>query len=184
MVINFQNAFCKGNIQSIGKYDIKVEGRINEIVKDGTINYIAATPADYRATFTGSGLPFANQLQAFENTPNTGSVQLREDNSFEIYLLTPNSYMIGLGSIQVPPTLYISYLNENNETKIVSIKVSQGIPYRNMTYPAFPRARSGPQFYDSQFYLPVRTQEEILLDATYPKVNAMSLNHWGLKPPL
>jgi hypothetical protein len=184
MVTNFQNRFCTGNIQSIGSYDIKVKGHITEFVKDGSINYIAAAPADYRATFTGSGLPFANQLQAFENTPNTGSVQLGKDNYFEIYLLTPNSYMIGLGSIQVPPTLYLSYINENDETKIVSIKVSQGIPYRSMTYPTFPRARSGPKFYDSQFYLPIRTQEEILIDAAYPKINIMPSNHWGLKPPL
>ena len=184
MVTNFQSVYCQGNVRNIGQYDVKVEGTISETVKDGVVHYIAATPADHRATFTGSGLPFANQLQAFDNTPNVGSVQLKQDNSFEIFLLTPNSYMVGLGSIQVPPTLYLSYSNEDEETKIVTIQVSKGIQYRSMTYPSTPRARDGPEFYDSQFYLPVRTQEEILLEAAYPRVNSMPFNHWGTKPPL
>ena len=181
---SFQTMYCNGNIRKVGRFDIKVEGRIDDTIQDNEIYYIAATPADHRATFTGSGLPFANQLQAFDNTPNSGSVTVTSDNSFEIYLLTPNSYMIGLGSVQVPPTLYISYINGNGESRVISIQVAQGIPYRSMTYPMDPRARDGPEFYDSQFYLPVRSQETILIEAGYPRVNTMPKNHWGSKPPL
>ena len=184
MVTNFQTMYCQGNFRQIGNFDMKVKGRIDENVKNGIVHYIASSPADYRSTFTGSGLPFANQIQAFANTPNIGMVELKDDNSFEIDLLTPNSYMVGLGSVQVNPTLYLTYTTNNDKIKTVSIKLSNGIPYRSMTYPMNPRARDGPEFYDSQFYIPVRTQEEVLMEAAYPRVNIMPSNHWGSKPPL
>lgn len=181
---NFASMFCKCNIQQVGKYDIKVKGRIDEQVKGGKIYYIAAAPADHRATYTGSGLPFSNQIQAFDNTPNAGTVDIGMDNSFEIDLMTPNSYMVGLGSITVPPTLYIQYINSMNEPKTVTVKVSDGIPYRTLTYPTVPRPRSDASFYDSQFDLQVRSQEQILIEAGYPRINTMPNNHWGTKPPL
>lgn len=183
--IEFKSDNCHGKIQYSGRNDIKVIGRINDTVSDKRVFYIAASPADHRATFTGSGLPFANQIQAFDNTPNVGMVELKGiDNSFEIDLMTPNSYIVGLGSVTVPPTLYLEYLDGERKVRRVSIKVSNGIPYRTMTYPMNPRARTGPEFYDSQFYIPVRSQEQILLDSAYPRMNVMPPNHWGLKPPL
>ena len=180
---NFKTMFCNGQIKELNKYDIIVTGTIEEKVKDNKILYIAATPADYRANYTGSGLPFYNQLQAFDNTPNIGIVDIGTDNSFEIKLLMPNSYMVGLGSVTIPPTLYIEFIDVNGKKKNISIKVSNGIPYRTLTYPLTPRPRDSPTFYDSQFYLPVRSQEQILLDSGYPKNNNMPNNHWGLKPP-
>ena len=180
--VNFKTMFCNGQIKELSKYDIVVQGRIDEQVKDNKLFYIAASPADHRATFTGSGLPFYNQIQAFDNTPNVGIAEVN-GNSFEIRLMTPNSYMVGLGSVTIPPTVYIEYVDIHGETKNVSIKVSNGIPYRTLTYPLTPRPRIDATFYNSQFYLPVRSQEQILLDSGYPKTNEMPPNHFGLKPP-
>jgi hypothetical protein len=181
---NFKTMFCNGQIKELSKYDIIVKGRIEEQVENNKIFYIAASPADHRANYSGSGLPFYNQLQAFDNTPNIGTLDVGYDNSFEIKLLTPNSYMVGLGSVTIPPTLYIEFVDLNGNKKDISIKVSNGIPYRTLTYPLTPRPRENATFYDSQFYLPVRSQEQILLDSGYPKTNNMPSNFWGLKPPL
>lgn len=175
---------CQYHIQKVNNSDIKVKGIIQDNVQEGKIAYVAATPADYRASFTGSGLPFANQLQAFDNTPNRGEITLGPNNSFEIDLVMPNSYMVGLGSVKVPPTLYIEYLDDDNNLQLIPIKISDGIPYRTLTYPMTPRARSGAEFYDSQFYLDVRSQEKILREAAYPRTNTMPANHWGTKPPM
>ena len=170
---------------NVGKSDMTLVGHINDDVSDYNLFYIAASPADHRATYTGSGLPFANQLQAFDSTPNKGVVPINPiDHSFQIDFMIPNSYMVGLGSVTIPPTLYIHYVDGEKRLKEVSIQVSNGIPYRMLTYPMSPRSRDGPEFYDSQFYLPVRSQEQILLDSGYPKTNWMPVNHWGLKPPL
>lgn len=181
---NFKTMFCNGQIKELSKNDIIVKGTIEEQVKDNKIFYIAAAPADHRANYTGSGLPFYNQIQAFENTPNIGIINIGYNNTFEIKLLTPNSYMVGLGSVTIPPTLYIEFIDLNGKKKNISIKVSNGIPYRTLTYPLTPRPRENTTFYDSQFYLPVRSQEQILIDSGYPKINMMPLNHFGLKPPM
>jgi len=182
--MNFESTFCSGQINKINNYDIQVIGIINDSVKDNQLYYIAAAPADYKASYTGSGLPFYNQIQALSNTPNKGTVLLNNNNEFAINLLMPNSYMVGLGSVQIPPTLYISYEDNNNQKKEVSIELSESIPYRTLTYPLNPRPRQNATFYDSQFYLPVRSQEKILLSAGYPKTNETPDNWWGYKPPL
>lgn len=160
-------------------FDLKVKGKINDHVKDNMIYYIAAAPADFRATYTGSGLPFYNQLQAFDNTPNKGKIKLDMMNNFEIDLMIPNSYYVALGSVLVKPMLYISYYNGNNELKTINIKLSNGIPYRFLTYP---NEHKNVQFYNTQ--LKIRSQEEILRSAGYPKINIMPDNYWGEKPPL
>ncbi len=82
--------------------------------------------------------------------------------------------------------------NKNNmghEKKNVyhTIQIDEGVPFRTLTYPAPPsnNPRDSPMFYYcSKNKLPVRTQEQVLLDSGYPEVNDMPNNFWGLKPPL
>ena len=179
----FSEMFCKGEIAIVNS-DLELTGQIEEQVKDNAIHYVASAPPDHRASFTGSGLPFANQLQAFDNTPNQGRAVLDNQNTFKLKLIMPNSYMVGLGSVTVPPTVYLQYLNMKDELRTITIQISDGIPYRTLTYPMYPRARYNSTFYDSQFYLPVRTQEQILREAAYPRANVMPKNHWGTKPPI
>lgn len=178
----FDTIFCNitFNKNKLVNPDITVEGEITELVKDNMIYYFASAPADYRATYTGSGLPFYNQIQAFDNTPNTGTIKLT-NNRFSINLTLPNSYMIGLGSVVIPPTLYIKYINLENKNKVVSIELSKGIPFRHLTYPI---ERHTADFYATQFNLPVRSQEQIIIDSSYPKINDYPKDYFGLRPPL
>jgi hypothetical protein len=184
METTFSTQLCKGHIKQVSNFDLEIQGRIIEPVKNNEVFYVAAAPADYRASYTGSGLPFANQIQAFEGSPNIGSLRLDGNNAFSIKIMIPNSYLVGLGSVTVPPTLYIEYINMHDQSRTISIKLSNGIPYRTLTYPMYPRPRKDASFYDSQFYLKVRSQEQILVEAGYPKVNYVPDNHWGTKPPL
>jgi hypothetical protein len=183
--MQFQTMYCRGIVhqRQIGHYDLIIEGTLNDEIA-GRLYYIASAGADRRASYTGSGLPFANQIQAFENTPNIGNVELGPGNSFRIPLVTPNSYMSGLGTVQIPPTLYLNYQRPNGENRTVAIKVADPIPYRSMTYPTEPRARIDATFYDSQFDLVPKTQEQILYDSAYPCNHKTHPNFWGLKPPL
>lgn len=180
----FTTAFCEGNIYQVSAHDLIVFGKINEVVKNNTVYYAAANPPDYRATYTGSGLPFANQSQAFENSPNRGSVVLI-NNTFEIKLMYPNSYYIGLGSVLVPPSVQLEYETIDGKQRTVTIKLSDGVPYRMLTYPSsYTLPRKDSMFYSFGWKMPVRTQEQILRDSAYPSINKMSGNFWGLKPPL
>lgn len=178
----FKSMYCDGDVvlSSPNATDIIVFGRIKETVSGTHIRYIAGNPPDYRATYTGSALPFASQAQAFDNTPNRGSVALI-DNTFEIRLIYPNSYYIGLGTVIVPPTVYIYYTTHEGQERQIPIQISDGVPYRTLTYPSI---RKDAMFYGSGWSLPVRTQENILRDSGYPSMNTVDVNHWGLKPPL
>ena len=179
---SFQMQYCRGHlIYNSIKNDITVFGTIDDNVRQNTIYYIAATPADHRATFTGSGLPFANQTQAFDNTPNKGKLTLESGNSFQIKLMTPGSYMVGLGSMTIPPTLYILYENNNGDSRTITIKLSDGIPFRGLTYPM---QRSGPEFHNTQFKLYPLDQWKQLVLSGYPQSNKIPEDYWGYKPPM
>lgn len=168
------------------KYDIIIKATIAENVVDGRIKYLAAAPMDRRASYTGSGLPFANGRQAFENTPNKGTIELGNMNKFEIKLVMPNSYYVGLGTVEVPPSLFIFY-NNGHEDKRIVIRLGNSVPFRSLTYPTGMETeapRTNAMFYAGIEKLPVRTQEEILRSAAYPETDTMYKNHWGLKPPV
>uniref|UniRef100_A0A6C0BG07 Uncharacterized protein n=1 Tax=viral metagenome TaxID=1070528 RepID=A0A6C0BG07_9ZZZZ len=190
MSVYFESAYCAGTINYDNDIDrqISVKGRINENIKDNKLYFVAASPPDYRATFTGSGLPFHSQIQAFQNTPNKGSIDINGyGEEFEIKLIMPNSYYVGLGTVVVPPTLYLEYVNQFDVKRNISVKLSYGIPYRSLTWPG-PGQNTAPRanvmFYGTQFNLPVRSQEQILRDSCYPVQNKMDSDFWGLKPPL
>lgn len=183
MALDFSTVFCKGKIYIHDSHDTYVVGSIKESVLDDVIYYVAANAPDYRATYTGSGLPFANAQQAFENTPNRGKVKLL-NNTFEIKLAFPNAYYKHLGTVLVPPTVYIEYKNKDGKLRQVIVKLSDGIPYRLLTYPMqSTKARVDASFYDNQD-LPTRSQEAILRSSAYPTTNKMHPNFWGMKPPL
>lgn len=160
---------------------VHVHCKLHEHVKDSSLFYIAASPPEFKASFSGSGLPFASPSQAFDNTPNKGYATVDAMNTANITIYYPNAYYSGMGSTYVPPTLYLTYHNGFVE-KVVSIKLSHGIPYRMLTYPLLP-TRKDAMFYAGMWELPVRSQEQILRDSAYPDVNKMYCNHWGLKPP-
>lgn len=187
MSLQFENAYCKVSVIK-GSYDheLLLKGRINVELQDNVVYYIAASPPDYRFSFSGSGLPYASQVQAFENTPNIGKVVLN-NGEFEIKLMTPNSYYVGLGTVYISPRIYLEFFTKNGEKKNVSIVLSKGIPYRSLTHPGVgqeTKAKANVTFFESQFYLPIRSQEQILYDSAYPAQNKMHPNFWGLKPPM
>lgn len=191
MFSHFENIYCSGMIyidENDVEKPIRVKCKVNDHVKDGLIYYIAASPPDYRASYYGSGLPFYSQVQAFEDTPNTGKVYVGYyGDEVDIPLMMPNAYYVGLGTVYVPPTLYLEYLTVDGEKRNISIILSEGIPYRSLTWPGPGQrttSRSGPMFYETQFFLPVRSQEQILRDSAYPTKNQMETNFWGLKPPV
>lgn len=183
--MEFQTMYCQGvvNKRKVSHNDLQIQGKIIDQVKDNKIFYIAANGADRRASFSGSGLPFANQQQAFDFTPNVGEIKLGIDNTFVIDLITPNSYLVGLGSVTVPPSLFIQYFRPDGEKRMITIRVAEPIPYRTLTYPLDPRPRKDATFYDSQFMFPVTTQEQHFYDSAYPCERKTHPNFWGLKYP-
>ena len=185
--LEFSKQNCKGTAINAGNGDISISGTVQTTSNNPKIIYWAANPPGYLTSYSGSGLPFYNKQQAFENNNNTGIVvALNKEFSFKIKY--PNSYYAGLGSVYVPPKLHIKICEEGtDEGNVLSIDLSKGIPYRSLTYPPQQpdtRPRNSPLFYLGGWELPVISQEQILRNSAYPSKNVMPANFWGMKPPL
>lgn len=147
--------------------------------------YWAANPADYRASFTGSGLPFPNPEIAYDDTPNKGSVSI-VNGRFSFKVRFPNSYYTHLGTIYNEPHVYVKICEPGNiESEVKKINLKNGIPFRMMTYPNITNStqpRTQPGFYDDPNKRSLRNQEQILHSRAYPNKNVMPSNFWNESP--
>jgi hypothetical protein len=140
------------------KHDTQVTVRFANVLPGGTVHYLAAAPADYRTTFTGSGLPFHNLAQAFGETPNTGTCTVDGTGGCVIHLLKPNSFHEIGGAPLRPPCMLVKH----GEAYDV-FSLGAPIPFRAIARD--PTATS-PEFYVSRRF--VATQDEILHTTAYP----------------
>lgn len=173
---------CEGNVIDSGKGEYVVKGQISGI-GNKTILFWAANPPTYNSSYSGSGLPYPNPDIAYENTTNRGMVKTSNGN-FEFKIKFPNSYYVGLGSLAVQPCCHIKVCDDKTD-KIHTIKLGNGIPFRMLTYPPLDndsRARKNSLFYEVNYTGPIRNQEKILRDSSYPKNNEMPKNFWGSRP--
>ena len=157
-----------------------------EAVDDNYIEFVAASPAEAKSSFSGSALPFTNACQAFYRTPNRGRAVLVRDNVFQVDLFMPNSYYTGLGTVEVLPTVHIRYRSYGRDRRR-HIQIGPHIPFRSLTFPPAGKLKRSIGLYDAD-YPWVRSQEQILLASAYPqKNNAKNVpepdNFWGTRPP-
>jgi hypothetical protein len=186
--LHFDDKFCEGVVDKQENGNITIKGSLKIEKPNVKIVSCASNPADFNYSFSGSGLPFYSPDQAFTNMINAGSM-ITDGFTFEFKLFYPNSYYVGLGSVYVPPQVYIKICDPDIKSSVQVIQIGEGIPYRTLTYPAPPSKnnRNSPLFYTNS-KLTFRNQEQILRDSAYPSFNIkppkMPDNFWGLKPPI
>jgi len=180
------NLKCEGVVDNVGNGDYLVRGKISNGSSDALVVFWAANPPTFTQSYAGSALPYANPLQAYENSPNKGSVKAK-NGYFEFRIRYPNAYYIGLGTVYVKPHVNIRICDNNHPEggEVHRIDLGDGIPFRALTYAPPPTSwpRYSPIFYSGKELLPVRTQEQILRDSGFPSKNVYPSNFWGLKPP-
>lgn len=147
------------------------------------IKYWAANPPTYSQSFSGSGLPYPNEEVAFQNSKNVGVVPVK-NGKFSLTIRFPNSYYDNMGTVYVPPQIKIKVCSDKNVavSKIQHINLSEGIPFRTLTWTPKKNPDVGSMFYCNAG-LPARSQFEILTSSAYPTVNKVPSNFWGEKPP-
>jgi len=180
---NIQNQI-HGNIKYNDNGSINVEGKLEFPFNSQTnkLIFVAAKEADLRTSYSGAGLPFANSEMAYDSTPNQGEIDVElNTNKFSFSINAPNSYYSGLGTVYIKPHIQLILIENQNVVNIFTVKVNDGIPFRTLSYPDAP-PRCSPLFYGNNDILPVRTQEQILRDSSYPDSNDTPSNFWGLRP--
>jgi hypothetical protein len=183
----FENDRCYCRISRDRKY-VQIKCYIKDTVYNNEIRYYISSPPDFMYSYNGSGLPFPNKEVAYWNSRNNNikkKLKMDIENEkeininypyFELISEIPNSYYNNFELIK--PEIIIKYISNNKEITL-KIPVDNRVPYRSLI---FPKNRNSPEFYNIK--LPVRTQEQILLDSKYPSTNYMYNNFWGLKPPV
>jgi hypothetical protein len=176
---------CQGRmVVDVNNDAVTIEGRITAAIDNMQMHFVAAAPADHRESFTGSGLPFASEEQAFRDTPNHGPVTVSGSGNFKLTCFMPNSYYADFNGTIVGPQVLLLF-SSNGKERVVRVRLSSAhtTPYRSLTYPP-QRVAEGASFYESGWRMPVRTQEQVLRDSGYPCKNNEAPNFWGLKPPM
>ena len=162
---------------------VTVSGKLIHTPDDKIIAYVAAAPVEFRSSVMGSGLPYMSKEQAFFNTPNQGIARC-DNQSFRLSIDMPGSYYAGLGTVLIPPTLFLTYMIKGNNI-VTHIPMDEPFAFRFNTYPMqYTAARTSPEFYKISPEPMVRSQEAILRASAYPSDNVMPDNFWGTKPPV
>lgn len=160
---------------------IRINVFLDVMTDDGLVYYIAPAPADTMHSFQGSGLPFANAEQAFDN-PTMGVVSQNSDGNCVIECRLPNSYYIEVGNKLIRPHMNLSYYSGGEKVN-ATIDLNLYVPYRSL-YPPF--KENDPMNYAGQFDIPIMTQEKLFRSYAYPEspmpTDAQE-TYWGLKPP-
>jgi hypothetical protein len=94
-----------------------------------TIRYLAANPLWRNYSYAGSGLPFPNPTEAYDQTPNQGIVMTDSTDRFTIKLQHPSEYYVGLGKKLLKPHVHLHLQNQN---KLVTVVIGDILPYRSL----------------------------------------------------
>jgi hypothetical protein len=188
---NMKNIICDTDVKKVDSDNIKIQGNVykplENLANEKTIymKYWAANPVVFNDSYSGSGLPFQNEFQAFDNNVNRGKIKI-VDGSFTFYLKTPNSYYLNMGTFLVGPEVKIQAFDENNKavSDIQIISLGNSIPFRTLTWPQKRDWNKGPLFYVNKEMPLIRTQYQILMDSAYPSDGKTPDNFWGKKPPM
>lgn len=189
---------------------VKIQRNQNgSILVTGNIDRFAGSPQQIQwlapkgihrgMSFAGSGLPYHNADQAFENTQNKGLIN-SPDGSFVIEMSTfPSAYYTGLGSTYVPPVLMLETVKAGSSDKFRThvFLCPEGVPYRWIAgSPPGPRAApvegqvGRSMFYNGREELPLFQNQEALCrhkgypsdQTAYTLPDRIDMNPWSVTP--
>jgi len=131
-VTKFSNKSCEGSVT----YNDVTKIYTFTGTSNGSIEYIAAAPCDFRMSYAGSGLPWPNEDVAYGQTPNRGKVS----GDFKFEILYPNAYYVNNGSTMVQPHVHLFTSSGELDVKLGAPLV----PNRSLKHlPGRPRRTTG-----------------------------------------
>ena len=135
-----------------------VRGTARPLPDDMEVRWISAAPPDRRTSFSGSGLPFSSQEQAFHSAPH-GVARVDPSGAYEIRLEgVPNSYHVRSSEHPVPPQVTVEWTSRGRR-HLETIGVGRATePSRSLRASCLDHRAS---------FSDVRTQEDYLRSSGY-----------------
>jgi len=157
--MEFNNDFVSCKININGR-DINIKGSIKNPSNFKKKVICAANPIDIRTSYSGSALPFPNEIIAFENTKNF--FEIKDDGIIDTNFKYPNSYYSpdGLTKIKSP----IIFILDDNK---FILELDDLCPLKTLR----DRKRNDPSFYAlKELLLPIGTAEETMINYSSAKI--------------
>ena len=101
LTTTFDNEYCSGSISYITRRDLRVVCRLKMAAGGRQLFWWAAAPAGFGISLSGSGMPYANAIQAYDNTINKGVFTVDASNTVSFDMKYPNAYYIEIGRAHV-----------------------------------------------------------------------------------
>ena len=133
--LEFQSPELSGMVTYYADSDIFVVKRKFNHIGSRVMQYWAANPIYRNYSYAGSGLPYPNPAEAYENTPNQGDVLLDRDGQFEIKLDHPSGYYLRQGKILLKPHVHLQVQGDDT---VYTVVISDDFPNRLKNLPDRP----------------------------------------------
>jgi len=147
----FDSVSCSGEVLHEGDGDFLVQGTIKHANPNAIVKFFAAAPPDFRTSYAGSALPFANPEMAYESTPNKGAVRA-SNGDFQFKVVYPNQFYVDQGKTLLPPHALIKVCDDHHE-EIQVLRLGDGVPHRTLTSNTYVRSRNNLQTFPNPEYL-------------------------------
>jgi hypothetical protein len=157
--MNFSNEFVSCII-TINGINVNIKGTLNNSISYKKKIVIAPAPVNKITSYSGSALPFPNELIAFENTKNI--FEIKDDGIIDANFIYPNSYYSpdGLTKIKSP----IIFLFDDNK---YIVELNDICPLKTLR----DRKRSDPSFYAlKEILVPLGTAEDTMKNYSSAKI--------------
>jgi hypothetical protein len=139
-------------------YEATVTGQALPLPDNRKIEWIAASPPDRRTSFSGSGIPFASEEQAFGGAAQRGVADVSETGHFSVTVMAPNSYHVRSSEAPLAPRLFVFWEAECASHKMAIPIPDASVPGRSLRDPVTELDVSYPD---------VQTQERYLRSSAY-----------------
>jgi hypothetical protein len=128
-ILEFTGTALSGKVTYDANNDVfTVEGQFTNS-HNVSMNYWAANPIPRMYSYSGSGLPFPNPSEAYENTPNQGQILLDNDGKFTFKLDHPAGYYVRQGKILMKAHVH---LKTSSDETVYTVMIADYFPYRSL----------------------------------------------------
>ena len=166
----FENSFVKCDIKTVDDCrNIHLTGIVYNRPMYKNVVFVANSPVDRKASYSGTGLPFPCADIAFEGSKNVAMVD--NNGIIDIKFSYPNSYYSVANKKKIISSVFLIIEPIDGQKEFIRFELDDLYPLRTLTNR---ETRLGPEFYSNKYeILPIDTSHEIMKIYAQIKIDHM-----------